>query len=48
MQKNECPVCKKPLYSKLDFDAEPGEDEKEQEYDEYALPNWPENAPNRP
>ena len=48
MAKNECPVCKKPLYSKIEFDAEPDENEKERDYQEYALPNWPANAPNRP
>ena len=50
MDRNECPVCQKTLYSRLDFKLEPeakGEDMKQErehvhvDYSPYELPNWP-------
>ena len=56
MDRNECPVCQKTLYSRLDFKREPvskeGADMKEEmrpheDFSKYALPNWPVGVPGR-
>ena len=49
MMKNECPVCKKTLYSKLEFDKEPLEEIGDEEsYQSTILPNWPADEKPRP
>ena len=40
MKNNKCPICLKPLYSKLDFKGQEVYDEAK-DYDKYALPDWP-------
>ena len=40
MKNNKCPICTKPLYSKMDFFDHEAYDESK-DYSKYALPNWP-------
>ena len=55
MMKNQCPVCKAHIYNKVQFSEETKKNEvagepapkieiNPEDYEKYALPNWPDRS----